>query len=708
MRHSQAVDSEQARRFRFAFDIGGTFTDLVVSDGRGRRMAVGKCLTQPGEITRFVVEALARLLEREQIPASAIQQVVAGATTLVTNRIIERKGAHTGLITTHGFGDVLEIRREMRYDIYDLTATLAEPIVPRHLRREVQERLDSEGGVLVPLGEDGVAAAIKSLVADGVESLAVCFLHSYRNSMHERRVAEIAAEVAPQLMISLSSDILPEIREYERTTATVLNAYVRPFIGRYFEELQQAFRQIGIDAVLHVMQSNGGVISRDFAERFPLWMLESGPAAGALAAAYLGRLADAPNLLSFDMGGTTAKACLISNGQPHTTTEFETARVHRFKKGSGFPIKLPVIDLIEIGAGGGSIAYVDATGLLKVGPASAGAQPGPACYGLGGVEPTVTDADLVLGYLDPEYFLGGEMKLRVDLGREAIRTKIAQPLGMPITEAASGIYRIVSENMAAAAKVHAAEKGKDIRRYTLLAFGGAGPVHAREVARRTGIGRVMVPLKAGVLSAIGLLAAPVKVDSVRTHFGRLRSIEWKKVNNLYAEMQQSAVELLTQIGVPEKGIVLNRSVDMRYVGQGYEVTVPLPSGEFNGTSTARVTKAFHDVYAERFGHHLMDVPIESLSWRLEAVAPTAFRLPSIPVSAESAKTKPKGERQAFFPEAKKFMRVPVFEHASLPPGARMRGPLIIEQRESTTVVGPKDTVTVDTRGNVIISVNLEK
>ena len=279
---------------------------------------------------------------------------------------------------------------------------------------------------------------------------------------------------------------------------------------------------------------------------------------------------------------------------------------------------------------------------------------------------------------------------------------------MTITEAASGIYRIVSENMAAAAKVHAAEKGKDIRRYTLLAFGGAGPVHAREIARRTGIGRVMVPLKAGVLSAIGLLAAPVKVDSVRTHFGRLRQIEWKTVNSLYAEMQQSAVQLLTEIGIPEKGIALNRAVDMRYVGQGYEVTVPLPPGEFNGTSTARVTRAFHDVYAERFGHHLMDVPIEYLSWRLEAVAPTAFRLPTVPVSAKSATANPKGERQAFFPEAKKFMRVPVFEHASLPPGARMRGPLVIEQRESTVVVGPKDTVTVDPRGNVVISVNLEK
>ena len=700
-RHSST--RRDRRPYRFAFDIGGTFTDLVMM-GPGGTLATGKCLTRPGAISQAVSEGLARLLTREGIAAADVREVVSGATTLVTNLIIERRGAATGLITTRGFRDVLEIRREYRYDVYDLTATCPEPLVPRWLRLEVNERIDRDGAVLTPLDAEEAGQVVLALRDAGVQSVAVCLLHSFRNPVHERLIGEVAAAVAPELSVSLSCDVLPELREYERTTAVVLNAYVRPFIGRYFQELEGMLRELGIEATLHIMQSNGGVISREFAERFPIRMLESGPAAGALAGAHLGRQARVPDLLCFDMGGTTAKACLVSDGRPDITTEFETARAHRFKKGSGFPVKLPVVDLIEVGAGGGSIAYIDTTGLMKVGPRSAGASPGPACYGLGGEEPTVTDADLLLGYLDPDYFLGGEMALYPERAERAIRSWVAERLGVGVTEAASGIYRIVSENMAAAAKIHAAEKGKDIRGYTLLAFGGAGPVHAREVARRTGIGRVLVPLNAGVLSAIGLLVAPVQVDAVRSGFMRMTEFDRKKVDEIFAEMRVHALAALTRMGIAAADVVFERSADMRYVGQGYEVAVPLPDG--NLRDPERLVEAFYAAYTHLFGRHLTNVAVEALSWRLSARWQTSAaagrratgRRPRHRAAA------PKGRRRAYFSEIGKLIVTPVYDHYALEPGMSVSGPAIVEQRESTTVVGPHDRLTVDPDLNLLLSV----
>jgi N-methylhydantoinase A/oxoprolinase/acetone carboxylase beta subunit len=687
--------------YRFAFDIGGTFTDLVIMGPDGR-LAAGKCLTRPSAISAAVSDGLARLLTREAIPAAQVREVVSGATTLVTNLIIERRGAATGLITTRGFRDVLEIRREFRYDVYDLSATFPEPLVPRWLRLEVNERVDRDGAVLVPLDPEEARQAILTLREAGVDSLAVCLLHSYRNPVHERLIGEVAAALAPGLSVSLSCDVLPELREYERTTAAVLNAYVRPFIGRYFEELERMLRELGIEATLHMMQSNGGVISREFAERFPIRMLESGPAAGALAGAHLGRQARIPDLLCFDMGGTTAKACLVSEGRPDITTEFETARAHRFKKGSGFPVKLPVIDLIEIGAGGGSIAHIDTTGLMKVGPRSAGASPGPACYGLGGEEPTVTDADLLLGYLDPDYFLGGEMPLDPERAERAVQSRVAERLGISVTEAASGIYRIVSENMAAAAKIHAAEKGRDIRGCTLLTFGGAGPVHAREVARRTGITRVLVPLNAGVLSAIGLLVAPVQVDSVKTGFMRLGEFDRKKVDEVFGEMEAQALTTLTRMGIPARQVAFERSADMRYVGQGYEIMVPLREGSLGDPS--RLLQAFYRTYTRCFGRHLTNVAVEALSWRLTARWQTAIAQRRLPPGRHRGAAPPKGQRRAYFAEIGRRVMVPVYDHYALEPGTSIGGPAIVEQRESTAVVGPRDRVTVDPRRNLLLSV----
>ena len=687
--------------YRFGFDIGGTFTDVVASGADGD-VHVGKYLSQPDAITQAVVDGLTELIEREDIPRDKIQEVISGATTVVTNLIIEGKGASTGLVTTEGFPDLIEIAREMRCDIYDITARLPEPVVPRRWRKEVSERIDHEGNVVIPLDEDGARRAIEELSADGVTSIAVCFLHAYLYPDHEKRVRGIAAEVAPEMFVSLSSDVLPEIREYERTVATALNAYVRPYIGRYLEELEQGLGDIGVNATLHIMQSNGGVISREFAETMPLRMLESGPAAGALAAAHVAGLAQLDDVLSFDMGGTTAKSCLISGGRPEITLEFETARVQRFKKGSGLPVKLPVMDMMEIGAGGGSIARVDDTGLLKVGPTSAGAMPGPACYGLGGEEPTVTDAALVLGYLDPTAKLGGQVALHPDRAEEAIEKFIAEPLGMTLMEAASGVYRIVCENMASSAKVHAVERGKDIRQYTLVAFGGAGPMHAREIARRLGCQRILVPPNAGVFSAIGLLVAPVMTDAVRTFYTRVDSTDWAEIDGIYADLAELTSGALIQTGIPSDQITFERSADMRYVGQGFEVTTPLP-GTFGSDTSEVAVQSFYSTYDELYSHHLTNVDVEALTWRLRATAPPPSPPITRKVNGTDAGNAPEAERRVYFPDLGEYHEVPVYDDADVSVGQEFSGPALIEQSGCTTAVGPNECFTADEHGNLLIS-----
>jgi N-methylhydantoinase A/oxoprolinase/acetone carboxylase beta subunit len=695
------TQSASPTEYRFAFDIGGTFTDIVVSDGRGR-LHTTKVLSRPEAITRAVVEGLLAVVERDAIPRERIHEAIAGATTVVTNLIIEGKGAATGLITTAGFPDLIEIARENRYDIYDIKAALPRPLIPRERRKEVPERVSHDGRVLVALDETAARGAIEALLADGVMSIAVCFLHAYRYPAHERRVREIAAQVAPHLHVSLSSEVLPEIREYERIVATALNAYVQPHIGRYLEELERALSDIGIDATLHIMQSNGGVITRAFAEALPLRMLESGPAAGALAAAHVAADAGLRDVLSFDMGGTTAKSCLVTDGRPAVTTDFETARVHRFKKGSGYPVKLPVIDVMEIGAGGGSIARIDETGLLKVGPESAGANPGPACYGLGGKEPTVTDAALVLGYLDPARSLSDRVKLHPERAEQAIHERIAKPLGMAIVEAAQGIHRVVCEAMASAAEVHAVERGKDIRRYTLVAFGGAGPMHAREVARRLRCTKILVPANAGVFSAVGLLTAPVMTDAVRTFYTLVDHADWAQIDDLYRELESQTAEAIVKAGVARDAVAFERSADMRYVGQGFEINVPLPP-RFDGATRDAAVASFHRVYDEIFSHHLTNVRIEALNWRLKALAPlprgALFTQAAVPERERGPHTK----RCVHFMQSSDAIEVPVWSDGSLATGREYEGPALIEQSGSTSVVGPGERFIVDTQGNLVIS-----
>ncbi len=686
------------RRFRAGVDIGGTFTDVILVDDDSGSLRIGKVLTTPQDPSLAAEMGLAEMLASPDVRAEDLANVVHG-TTLVTNAIIERKGAKTGLLTTRGFRDALEIRRESRYDLYDLFLELPKPLVPRHLRLEVDERVLADGSVAVPLDREQAREAILELKAQGVEAVAVCLLHSYRNPAHERELGALIRELAPELAVSLSSEVVPEIREYERTSTTAANVYVQPLMDRYLRELEARLRALGVDAQLLVMLSSGGVCTPETARRFPVRLVESGPAAGALAAAFFGQLTGNPRLLSFDMGGTTAKSCLIDEGAPSTAAEFEVARVYRFKKGSGLPIKVPVIEMIEIGAGGGSIARIDSLGLLKVGPESAGADPGPACYGLGGTDPTVTDADLVLGYLDPNFFLGGRMRLDKQSAARAIEGKVAKALGMDVVQAAWGIHEIVNENMANAARVHCVERGKDPRVYPLFAFGGAGPVHAVRVAEILRVPSVICPLGAGVQSALGLLCAPLAFDLVRSHFGSLDEADWDAVNALLREMAEEGERMLLAAGVARKDIHRERSCEMRYAGQGHEVRVPLPEEPLKAED---LLANFEAVYQQLYGRISPDVPVETLNWRMTVRGPRPnVRMKPVgelqPLGAAL-----KGHRPAYFPEAKGYVSTPVYDRYELCAGHSFVGPAILEERECTVVVGPRATVSVDGYANVVI------
>jgi N-methylhydantoinase A len=674
---------------RLGVDIGGTFTDLVLVDEATGAVRVGKVLTTAKDPALGVEQGVQSLLDEAGRRAADVSAVVHG-TTLATNALIERKGARTALLTTAGFRDALEIRREGRYDMYDLFIDPPAPLVPRRLRREVQERVLADGRILRPLDESRAREVIRDLVAEGVEAIAICLLHAYANAEPERRLAALVREVAPGVAVSCSSEVVPEIREYERTSTTVANAYVMPLVARYLEDLERRLRDAGVSGQLAIMQSSGGIVLPDEARRFPIRLVESGPAAGALAAARAARRAGEPRLLSFDMGGTTAKACVIDRGEPLVAREFEVARADRFKRGSGLPIRVPVIELIEIGAGGGSIARVDRLGLLKVGPDSAGADPGPACYGLGGRLPTVTDADLLLGYLDSEFFLGGRMRLDRDAAARAVEEHVAAPLGLDVTAAAWGIHRVVNENMAAAARIHGIERGRDLRRYPLFAFGGAGPVHGWAVARILRLERMLVPFGAGAISAWGLLAAPPAFDFVRTYRTRLDQADWAAVNALFEAMEAEARARLARAGVAGAAVRVRRVAEMRYVGQGHEVEAEIPLGTLTPESVAPITAAFEAAYQALYHRRPHGVPVEALNWRVTVAGPA----PALDVGGggatggSAAAAAVKGQRPAFFPETSGYVPTPVYDRYALGPGAELAGPAIVEERESTTVLGP--------------------
>ncbi len=681
-------------RLRVGIDIGGTFTDLFLTDDGGRLRAIAKTPTTPPDPSEGVEEGLRKLCDLAGIRPDEIDQIVHG-TTLVTNALIERKGALTGMLTTKGFRDVIAMGREHRYDLYDLKLELPEPLVPRRLRLEVPERLAADGRVLEPLDVETARRQVARLLAAGVQAIAVCLLHSYRNPSHEQLLRDIIADMAPEVHVSLSSEVVPELREYERFSTTVANVYVRPVMDRYLARLEQRLRSLGFGGSLLIMLSNGGTCTVDVARRLPIWLVESGPAAGALVAAHLGLKAGRNEVLSFDMGGTTAKACIVEGGRPLVTSDYEVARLQRFKKGSGLPVKVPVIDMIEIGAGGGSIAWVDQFGLLRVGPESAGADPGPACYGWGGDLPTVTDADLVLGYLDPDYFLGGRLRLDPDRAFAALE-RLARSLGITVSDVAWGIHQLVNENMAAAARIHSIERGKDVRKLPMVAFGGAGPVHAYGVARILRLGEVWCPPGSGVASAQGLLVAPAAFDLVHSWPGSLESLAWDEVNVILEGMEGEAVGLVAAAGVDKGAVRISRWADMRYVGQGYHVTVPVPLGRLSQRHGQVLRSSFAQVYMNLYGRLAEGVELEVLSWRVAASGPPHDIVPGVP-RAEGGPAL-KGRRKAYFHELGGFVEVPVYSRYSLEPGAVLEGPAIVEEEESTLVVGPGARVSADNIG----------
>ncbi|MBW2139108.1 MAG: hydantoinase/oxoprolinase family protein, partial [Deltaproteobacteria bacterium] len=578
------------RQYRLGCDIGGTFTDFVLMDDETGEMWINKCLTTPLDPSEAVEQGIRELEGRLSGFVPALDEVIHG-TTLVINAIIERKGARTGLITTKGFRDVLELGREIRYAPYDIFAEFPEPLVPRKLRLEVDERVRSDGSVLRPLDPEEAGDVVGRLIQMGVESIAVCLLNSFENPEHEFMIREIIREEAPDLSVSISYEVLPQIREYERTSTTVTNAYVKPLTGKYLKRLSGRLSSIGFQGRLFIMLSSGGITSLETASEFPVRIIESGPTAAVISGQYFGRLFDIPDMFCFDMGGTTAKSCLIQHGVAGIVPTFEVGRVQRFMKGSGLTIQVPVVDLMEIGAGGGSIAKVSKMGTLQVGPESSGADPGPICYGRGGQEPGVTDADLLLGYLDENYFLGGQMRLHKELARKGIEEKIARPLGVSPVQAIWGIHDLINETMAAAAKTHIAEKGGNPKIITLAAFGGAGPVHAYGLAKKLGAPRIIVPPHAGVGSAMGFFTAPRAFDLVRSHKVSLRSADFSEIESIFKEMEGEGARTLQHTG-PGDDIKFERSLDMRFVGQGAETNVSIPSRDFSTMDRKEVRQLF--------------------------------------------------------------------------------------------------------------------
>jgi N-methylhydantoinase A len=688
------------RRRRSGVDIGGTFTDLIIVDDLTGDFVVNKTLSSPHDPSQAIETALTEVLIPGNIALGELATIVHG-TTLVTNALIERKGDPAALLTTRGFRDSVEIGRESRYDLYDLTIENPQPLVPRWLRFDVPQRTSADGSTLEELDVAFVERLASELWDNGVVAVAISFLNSFANPAAERAAREAVLRAAPLMRVSISSEVSPSIREFERTSTTVANVYVQARVERYLRDLESRLQRLDYQGNLFMMLSSGGIATLETAIAFPIRLLESGPAAGALAAASYGTACGRPDLVSFDLGGTTAKFCVISEGQPLLAQEFEFDRVYRFKKGSGLPARIPVIELAEIGAGGGSIARVDALGLLKVGPDSSGADPGPVCYGRGGTEPTVTDADLVLGYLDPAFFLGGRMKLDLEGARRAIQDRIASKLRTSWEQAAWGIHQVVNENMAMAARAHVIERGHDPQRLPLFAFGGAGPVHAFRLARALGSPELIAPFGAGIISTVGFLTAPTAFDFARPWRVELERVDWPRANRLMGEMQTEGESILAASGVEQEQTFVERAADMRYVGQGHEIQVRLPAGTLDERNIPALAAAFEERYRQLYGRPGPPVPLEIMNWRVVVSGPRPSVILSVKQNASDQGNPLKGARPAYFPEAGGFIETPVYDRYRMAQGFRFEGPAIVEERESTLVVGPGAQCHIDDQWNLI-------
>ena len=693
--------------YRFGFDIGGTFTDFVLMNSSTGEISSYKTLTTPADPSRAVMEGWEELLQNAGIDGSSVERAIHG-TTLITNALIERKGAVALLLTTRGFSDVLDTQKEMRYDIYDLQALPVEHLITRPLRFEIDERIDTFGEVIEPLDFTGLEE-MKAMISDAgvegqIESVAVCLMQAYTNPEHEEKINVWLKNNLPGISVSLSSEVAPQIREYERMSTTVCNAYVQPLTERYLKQIHESLRERGFGQGLYLMLSSGGVTTLETAARFPVRLVESGPAAGALAAAFYGNLTGDEDLVSFDMGGTTAKMCVIRGGSPTVTDTFEIARVHRFKRGSGLPVRVPTIEMIEIGAGGGSIAHIDELGLLKVGPESAGADPGPACYGQGGTEPTVTDADALLGYLNPDYFLGGRMSLDLKAAESAM-ARLAEPLGLSVTEAAHGLFRVVNENMISATRVHIAEQGGDPRRLKLIAFGGAGPMHAHAIAHALKMEGYICPASAGVASAMGFLTAPAAFEYARTFMARLEQTTLPELDKVYAELEEQGRETLLEAGVPADEMTFTRQADLRHVGQGYEIVVTLPFEKLADVQLDEdLAPRFFEQYESVYGHAHKHLGLEITTCRLTASGPKpSINLNPVQTSVSHPDVAIKGTRQAYFSDLGGFTEVPLYDRSKLAAGSIFEGPAIVEEIDSTAVIGPGTRVEIDHYANLNVT-----
>jgi N-methylhydantoinase A len=682
---------EHSTSTRLAVDIGGTFTDVVLERPGGARITT-KLLTTYDHPGRAVLNGIDQVLARAALEAVDIDLIIHG-TTLATNALIQRSGARTALLTTEGHRDALEMAHEDRFEQYDVMIDRSRPLVPRYLRLPVRERLSADGRVLIPLDETTVEAALPLLEEQGVESVAIGFLHAFVNPVHERRTAEILRAVRPDLSITLASEVCPEIREFERLSTACANAYVRPLMARYLERLESELRQRGFRCPFLLMTSGGGLTTMETAARFPIRLVESGPAGGAVLAREVARQSGLKRVLSFDMGGTTAKLCLIDDFEPLMSRSFEVDRVYRFRKGSGLPVRIPVIEMVEIGAGGGSIARVDALRRIQVGPESAGSEPGPACYGRGGKRPAVTDADVLLGRVWPGTFAGGAFALDNGAAESAVSLELAKPLDIDLQTAAWGISEVVDENMAAAARAHAAEFGLDPGSRDMVAFGGAAPLHAARLGEKLGVRRVIVPAAAGVGSAVGFLLAPVAYEVVRSRRQQLAALEPAVINDLMSDMHGEALAVVRQgVGDAVSPDMLRetRHAYMRYVGQGHEIAVALPAETYSDGHGDIFRRLFEAAYRQLYGRVIDGVEIEALSWTLTITAPrdSSGMAAAATEKALDRQAEPIGRQALFDPSTRRAVDAGVFLRAELPPGSRVPGPALITEEQTTTVVPP--------------------
>lgn len=683
--------------WRLGVDIGGTFTDVALEGPDGRFIA--KVLTTPNAPEEGVLTAIQQAMIQAGLAPADLSAIIHG-TTLATNALIERKGARTALITTQGFRDVLHLGTESRFEQYDLYLEKPEPLVPRRLRFTVPERLNAQGEVLLPLDEAAVAGLIPALAEQAIESVAVAFLHSFANPVHEQRVRELLAAAMPELSISLSCEVSPEIREYDRFSTTCANAYVQPRVARYLQNLEILLRENDFVCPIFAFLSNGSLTDLETASRFPVRLIESGPAGGAVLASHVAQQCGLESVISYDMGGTTAKLCLLNGAKPQTAREFEVARMYRFKRGSGLPVRIPVIEMVEIGAGGGSLCQINPLGLISVGPDSAGSEPGPACYSRGGSRATVTDANLLLGRIDPAAFAGGTLPLDPAAAEAAVGRDVAQPLGLPRPIAAQGIVEVVDENMAGAAREHAAEQGQSLAGRTLIAFGGSAPLHAAHLAQKLDLERIVIPSGAGVGSAIGFLRAPVAFELVRSRYQRLGSLEVALINTMLDEMTGEARAFVAR-GAPNREVQVNRLAYMRYVGQRHEISVPLPSAPLHSGDAEKLCAAYDTAYLEQFGRIIPNLEIEIMSWSVavSTLPPAVERLPETQPFTE---VKSAASKLLFDFEQGAALAASIYHRSDLRPGAAMSGPALIVEAETTTVVPPGWRAAVNGLGYIVL------